>query len=95
VEYHGDLKEQLWPGPHFRPELPEHAQLFWFLYWVMTGLHALHVIIGVGLLSVLARWAGKGRFILNYSAVEVSGLYWHFVDIVWIFLYPLLYLLRH
>jgi cytochrome c oxidase subunit 3 len=97
LEYHEDLVEQLWPGPHFRPELPAQAQIFWFLYWSMTGLHALHVTVGVGLLSVIAWMAWRGKFSAQYyNPVDVCGLYWHFVDIVWIWLYPLLYLInRH
>src|SRR5690242_17187438 len=54
LEYHADVEEHLWPGPHFRPDLPPQAQIFWWLYWVMTGVHALHVTVGVGLLSVMA-----------------------------------------
>jgi cytochrome c oxidase subunit 3 len=97
LEYHADLAEHLWPGPHFNRQLPTQAQLFWVLYWAMTGLHALHVTVGVGLLSVIARLASKGRFSpAYYNPVDVSALYWHFVDIVWIWLYPLLYLInRH
>lgn len=97
LEYHADLKEHLWPGRHFRPELPTQAQIFWFLYWAMTGLHALHVTIGVGLLSVIAWMASRRKFSAQYyNPVDVSALYWHFVDIVWIWLYPLLYLInRH
>jgi len=61
----------------------------------MTGLHAIHVTVGVILLSVNARMAAQGRFSDYYhTPVEVSGLYWHFVDIVWIYLYPLLYLIN-
>jgi cytochrome c oxidase subunit 3 len=94
LEYHTDLKEQLWPGANFRAGLPPQAQIFWFLYWAMTGLHAIHVTVGVVLLSVMARLAAKSRFSAEYyTPIEVSGLYWHFVDIVWIFLYPLLYLI--
>ena len=60
----------------------------------MTGLHALHMIIGIGVLVWLAVRAGKGRFDSEYyNPLECTGLYWHFVDIVWIFLFPLLYLL--
>lgn len=97
LEYHEDIKEHLWPGRHFRPELPAQAQIFWFLYWAMTGLHALHVIVGVGLISVMAWMARKGKFSRDYyTPVDITGLYWHFVDIVWIWLYPLLYLIsRH
>ena len=97
LEYHTDLDEQLWPGKHFKPGLPPQAQIFWFLYWAMTGLHALHVTIGVGLLSVIAWMAKRRKFSAQYyNPVDISGLYWHFVDIVWIWLYPLLYLInRH
>jgi cytochrome c oxidase subunit 3 len=95
LEYHEDLGEHLWPGPTFREGLPPQAQIFWFLYWAMTGLHALHVTVGVVLLSVLARMASHCRFSNDYyTPVEIGGLYWHFVDIVWIYLYPLLYLIN-
>jgi cytochrome c oxidase subunit 3 len=96
-EYHEDLSEHLFPGPNFRAGLPPQAQIFWFLYWAMTGLHAVHVTIGVGLLSLMAVLAWRGRFSDQYhNPIEISGLYWHFVDLVWIFLYPLLYLIdRH
>jgi cytochrome c oxidase subunit 3 len=76
----------------------EHAQLYFIFYFAMTGLHALHMIIGMGLLLWLVLRARKGNFTPHYFApVEVVGLYWHFVDIVWIFLFPLLYLIggRH
>ena len=96
-EYHDDITEHLWPGPHFNKSLPPQAQIFWFLYWAMTGLHAIHVTVGIGLLSVIAILAQHGRYSRQYhTPVEISGLYWHFVDLVWIFLYPLLYLIdRH
>ena len=76
---------------------PRHAQIFFSLYFVMTGLHALHMFIGLGILATLTVMAYRGRFNAEYYApLEVSGLYWHFVDIVWIFLFPLLYLIgRH
>jgi cytochrome c oxidase subunit III len=94
-EYHADLKENLWPGPHFNKSLPPQAQIFWFLYWAMTGLHAIHVTVGIVLLSIIARMAAQGKFSESYhTPVEISGLYWHFVDIVWIYLYPLLYLIN-
>jgi cytochrome c oxidase subunit 3 len=71
-----------------------HTQIFFSLYFTMTGLHALHMIIGLGLLGTIAWMAHKGRFSSEYyTPVEMSGLYWHFVDIVWIFLFPLLYLI--
>ena len=74
-----------------------HAQLFFSIYFAMTGLHALHMVIGVGILLYLIVQANKGRFSASYyTAVDVAGLYWHFVDIIWIFLFPLLYLIdRH
>ena len=74
-----------------------HAQIFFSLYFVMTGLHALHMIIGLGIMSVMLWWSYRGVITKEYfSPIEISGLYWHFVDIVWIFLFPLLYLIgRH
>ena len=73
------------------------TQIYFSLYFTMTGLHALHMIIGIGLMSVITWMAWKGKFDAEYyTPVEMSGLYWHFVDIVWIFLFPLLYLVeRH
>ena len=95
LEYRDDIHEHLWPGPHFRADLPHQAQIFWFLYWAMTGLHALHVTIGIGLLAVIAWMASHRKFSSDYyNPVEISALYWHFVDIVWIYLYPLLYLIK-
>jgi cytochrome c oxidase subunit 3 len=77
--------------------LDSHAQLYFSLYFGMTGLHALHMIIGAGLLLWLIKQSFVGRFGPGYNTpVEVTGLYWHFVDIVWIYLFPLLYLIdRH
>ena len=79
------------------PGLNAHAQLYFSLYFGMTGLHALHMIVGVGLLTWLLVQSLKGRFGASYNTpVENIGLYWHFVDIVWIYLFPLLYLInRH
>lgn len=73
------------------------VQIFYWIYFVMTGLHALHMIVGLGIMTWLLWKAWRGTFTAEYYApVEISGLYWHFVDIVWIFLFPLLYLLgRH
>jgi cytochrome c oxidase subunit 3 len=78
-------------------DIQAHTQLFFFLYFGMTGLHAFHMIIGVGLLLWLIRPSWRGKFDANnHNYVEGVGLYWHFVDIVWIFLFPLLYLVgRH
>jgi cytochrome c oxidase subunit 3 len=96
TEYRSEIHEHLFPGPTFEFEplsLARGAQVFFFLYFVMTGLHALHLVIGIVLVLALA-WrvrprAGKP---LDANWVEGTGLYWHFVDVVWIFLYPMLYL---
>jgi cytochrome c oxidase subunit 3 len=99
AEYHHKYVDHLIPGPGFQFEGPEiqHAQLFYFLYFGMTGLHGLHMVVGIGLLAWLIRPSWRGRFTPdNHNWVEGVGLYWHFVDIVWIFLFPLLYLIgRH
>jgi len=99
VEYTHKFHDHLVPGPGFRFPGPDakQAEIFFSLYFAMTGLHAAHMIIGLGLLTVLVLQARKGRYGPEYyTPVEISGLYWHFVDIVWIFLFPLLYLIgRH
>ena len=99
VEYSHKFEHHLVPGSNFHWEgsEPGHAQLFFFLYFFMTGLHALHMVIGVGVLAAIAWMAHRGKFSPEYyNPVEGAGLYWHFVDVVWIFLFPLLYLLgRH
>ena len=103
-EYHQKFVEHIVPSLDWAPEgevlarlAPgglDHAQLYFFFYFAMTGLHALHMIIGMGLLAWLAVRARKGDFTPTYfGPVEVVGLYWHFVDVVWIFLFPLLYLI--
>lgn len=96
IEYSHKFHEHLVPGPGFEFEGPfaAGAQMFFNLYFLMTGLHALHMVIGAGLLVATTILAWKGRFSpQNHNFVEGVGLYWHFVDIVWIFLFPLLYLL--
>lgn len=100
VEYADKFEHHHVPGPsfHFEPEaLARETQIFFSLYFVMTGLHALHMIIGLGIMMWMLWWARTGLISPEYaSPIEISGLYWHFVDIVWIFLFPLLYLLgRH
>jgi cytochrome c oxidase subunit 3 len=83
------------PGPNFRFEgaLAPQVEIFLSLYFALTGLHALHMIIGFGIMTVILVMAVRGRFSPQwYTPVELAGLYWHFVDIVWIFLFPLLYL---
>jgi cytochrome c oxidase subunit III len=95
-EYHHKWVEHLVPGAGFHYEGPwaHQAQLLFAFYFVMTGMHALHMIVGIVMLGVLVRMAAKGRFSSEYyTPVEMIGLYWHFVDIVWIFLFPLLYLI--
>jgi len=99
-EYNAHFHEGLFPGAHFTwnedPELAPKVQLFMVFYWGLTGLHALHMIIGVGLLLWFIWRAWRGHFGPDYyGPVEVMGLYWHFVDIVWIFLFPFLYLIPH
>jgi cytochrome c oxidase subunit III len=98
-EYHHKYVEGFVPGPDFRYPGAEgpHVRIFFCLYFAMTGLHALHMIIGLGVLAVMLVMSARGRFGPRYhNPIEVSGLYWHFVDIVWIFLFPLLYLVgRH
>jgi cytochrome c oxidase subunit 3 len=95
-EYAAKFEHHLVPGPHFRADLPVGTQLFFSLYFMMTGIHAAHMVVGIGLMLVMLRWAWQGRFTPDYyNPIEISGLYWHFVDIVWIFLFPLLYLLGY
>ena len=108
-EYTRDYLDGMLPGAttfHPHPEVlaewaehgvqPREVELYFVFYFILTGLHALHMIIGMGVLTVMLLLARRGRFTAGYpTPVEVMGLYWHFVDIVWIFLFPLLYLLLH
>lgn len=99
-EYSDKFEHHLIPGASFEPEPgmdTRAAQIFFSLYFAMTGMHALHMIIGAGLLTYLIVQASRNKFSAHYYApVENIGLYWHFVDIVWIFLFPFLYLIsRH
>jgi cytochrome c oxidase subunit III len=97
VEYADKIKHTLVPGPNFHFEDPAYqatAQIYYSLYFALTGLHASHMIIGIVIMAVIARMAAKGSFDSTwYTPVEIMGLYWHFVDLVWIFLFPLLYLI--
>ena len=98
-EYVHKWHESLVPGLKWNPEgnpAPQ-MQMFVLLYFLMTGLHAAHMIIGLGILSILLVLSYRGRFhAAHHRPIEIFGLYWHFVDIVWIFLFPLLYLVdRH
>lgn len=108
IEYKEKFEDHHVPGPTFayhgtvpsHPDQqvdPHHAEIYFSLYFAMTGMHALHMIIGVGLFGTLAFWAWRGKYSANYyTPIENAGLYWHFVDIVWIYLFPLLYLIdRH
>ncbi|MGE3541213.1 MAG: cytochrome c oxidase subunit 3 family protein [Candidatus Tectimicrobiota bacterium] len=99
IEYGHKFADHLVPGPSFVFEGPltGQVQLFFSFYFGMTGMHAVHMIIGLALLALFAWQAWRGHLAPTYAApVEMLGLYWHFVDVVWIFLFPLLYLLgRH
>ena len=90
-------REELAKAFQVDPDLNSHAQLYYSAYFGMTGLHALHMVIGAGLLLWLLKLSLAGRFTPQYNnPVDMVGLYWHFVDIVWIYLFPLLYLIdRH
>jgi cytochrome c oxidase subunit 3 len=94
-EYHQKFEEGLVPGVAFQWDQPnpKHASLFFIFYFVMTGMHALHMIIGLGVMTVLLILSVNQKITsIHYTPVEAGGLYWHFVDIVWVFLFPLLYL---
>lgn len=96
LEWVHDYHEGMVPGLHFTYTGPHaaHVGMFFLFYFLMTGVHALHMIVGEGILTVLLVMAWRGRFSPEkYNPIEMMGLYWHFVDIIWIFLFPLLYLL--
>jgi cytochrome c oxidase subunit 3 len=99
TEYYHKYEEHLVPGLNFQyaGENPGHAAIFFSFYFAMTGMHAIHMIIGIAMFLVLAFKSWRARYSsLYYTPIEMGGLYWHFVDIVWIFLFPLFYLLgRH
>jgi cytochrome c oxidase subunit 3 len=95
IEYSQEYEEHLVPGVNFASASPHaHAiELFYFLYFGLTGIHALHLSIGIAIVALIAVRAWRGAFLPAYhTPVEITGLYWHFVDLVWIFLYPLIYL---
>jgi len=108
VEYADKFHHNLVPGASFGQPypgmdphhgIPEHmrrpTQIYYSLYFAMTGLHALHMIVGIPILAGIAWFAWKGEYSARFhTPVEMVGLYWHFVDIVWIFLFPLLYLIH-
>jgi cytochrome c oxidase subunit 3 len=97
VEYHEKWVDHHIPGPDFHyadTRYAQQAQILFYLYFAMTGLHAVHMMVGAGLLITLLFMAARDRFSAAwYTPVDMVGLYWHFVDIVWIFLFPLLYLI--
>lgn len=98
AEWFEHIHHHLLPGAGFAFPGPYEtsAQLFFYFYFLLTGVHALHLTIGCVMVAVLAVLAARGKFTPAYSnPVEIGGLYWHLIDIVWIFLYPLLYLAGH
>lgn len=98
IEYTKDWTDHLVPVLNFEwhQANPGHAQIFFWIYFAMTGLHAIHVTVGIFVMLILALLARGGKFTTgHFTPIEVAGLYWHFVDIVWIFLFPLLYLAGH
>jgi len=93
-EWAHKFEYNLYPGSEVLKNLPRGELLFFGLYYMMTGLHALHVLIGMILLSINIVKIGKGTVNRqHYLLLENSGLYWHLVDLIWIFLFPLLYLI--
>lgn len=97
TEYYQHYRESLIPGPAF--EFPEpfagQVQIYWLLYFIMTGLHGLHLLIGLGLMNVMMFFALRNKFGPSYyTPIEMSATYWDFIDIVWGFIFPVVYLLR-
>jgi cytochrome c oxidase subunit 3 len=91
IEYHEDYEHHLVPGLNLLHKGPQ--EIFFYLYFVMTGLHTLHLTLGLLTIIVITGMAWRKRFSTRYfTPVELTGLYWSFVDIVWVFLYPTLYL---
>lgn len=103
VEYAGEIREGFMPGESFSYKSPApdrfastEVELYFVLYFTMTLLHAVHMLIGLCVFFVLYIGAARGRYTSqNCGAIEWAGLYWHFVDVIWIFLFPLLYLVAH
>ncbi len=94
VEYGEKFSHNLVPGPNFIFAGPPEGELFFSLYFATTGLHAIHMIIGIGVLIYFVTKALRNHFTsLTYDPVEMVGLYWHFVDIAWVFIFPLYYLI--
>jgi cytochrome c oxidase subunit 3 len=91
LEYREDLKEHLFPGPSFAL-WPPATEIFWGLYWIMTGVHAVHLSVGIGVVLVVFVIFRRRVVPVQGSTMEGVTLYWHFVDSIWIVIYPLLYL---
>lgn len=91
LEYHSDLEKSLFPGAGF-PLSPPQTQLFWMMYWVMTGIHAVHLSAGVLVVLAVAVLFQRRILPVQASTAEGVAIYWHFVDCVWLILFPLLYL---
>lgn len=95
IEWKGDLDKHLNPGIHFGISGPDAggAQLYWVFYWVGTVLHGLHMAVGIALVLWIMRNTRKGAYTAEWhTPVEVVGVFWSFVDAVWMILYPLIYL---
>ena len=95
VEYRIDYLEHLVPRVNFQFEGPQadQVELFFYMYFFITGVHALHVLIGIGCIATIAVMASRDRFGPDYyTPVDVTGLYWHLVDVIWLFVFPVLYL---
>ena len=95
----GKFEARITPAAHNADEKSrrtEHEQLFMCFYFILTAIHATHMLIGIALMTVLAFMARAKKFSAGWhNPVEITGLYWHFVDTVWVFLFPILYLLRN
>lgn len=92
LEYRDDIAKGLLPGAHF-PLQPPQTQLFWAFYWVMTSVHAIHLATGLVIVGVLASLLWRRTLPIQTPAIQGVATYWHFVDTVWIILFPLLYLI--
>jgi cytochrome c oxidase subunit 3 len=94
-EYYSEFQEGALPGKfyHFKEVTANGAPMYYAVYFLMTGLHSIHVFIGAGVLTVLTYFTAKGEYDASYDhPIDLGGLYWHLVDLIWIFLFPLLYL---
>jgi cytochrome c oxidase subunit 3 len=90
-EYHSDLDKGLWPGSGF-PLHPASTQLFWAFYWIATGVHAIHLSVGIGIVTTITLRLARGKLLVKATTFEGAALYWHLVDTIWVILLPMLYL---